>query len=392
MREVHWRVASTIGTSNRRATVAGNCVSSLTHARPLVTQRRRLIKPNKRCGLVYRTRGTEPFARSGAKLTVGDHVRARLAQWKANGDIGPSTYLRYEHLVENQIVPFLGTKFVQKLKPIDIEQWHTALRTKGRKNGEGGISARTITSAHRVLGKALNDAVRHDVVARNITGREGQTAPRIVSKEIEIIPAEKISDVLSKLESHAIYPKAVTALFTGLRRGELLALRWANVDLIGKMITVREVLQETKEGVRVKDTTKTKAGRREVSLPDIVVDVLREVRREQLEQRLAFGMGRLDDDALAFPARDGGPSRPTNFSSGWADVAENIGLPGVTFHALRHTHASMLIDAGLDVVRISKRLGHADPSITLRVYAHLFQKRDDKSAEAINSLVSAFKA
>jgi integrase len=73
-------------------------------------------------------------------------------------------------------------------------------------------------------------------------------------------------------------------------------------------------------------------------------------------------------------------------------VAESIGLPGVTFHARRHAHASMLIDAGLDVVRISKRLGHADPSITLKVYSHLFQKRDDKSAEAINAAVSSFKA
>ena len=154
---------------------------------------------------------------------------------------------------------------------------------------------------------------------------------------------------------------------------------------------VREALEETKAGVRVKDTTKTKAGRRDISLPDIVVNVLRELRREQLEQRMALGLGKLDDDALVFPALDGGLPRPTNLSSGWADVAQAIGLPGVTFHALRHTHASMLIDAGLDVVRISKRLGHADPSITLRVYSHLFQKRDDKSAEAINAAVSAFK-
>jgi len=126
-------------------------------------------------------------------------------------------------------------------------------------------------------------------------------------------------------------------------------------------------------------------------LPDIVVDVLREVRREQLEQRIALGLGKLDDSALVFPARDDGVSRPTNLSSGWADVAEVVDLPGVTFHALRHTHASMLIDAGLDVVKISKRLGHADPSITLKVYAHLFQKREDKSAEEVNAAVAALK-
>jgi len=326
-----------------------------------------------------------------SKLTIAEHVRDRLAQWKTAGEISLNTYERYNHLVENQIVPHIGAKLVQKLKPIDIEQWHSTLRTEGRKDGKGGISARTITSAHRVLGKALNDAVRHDLVTRNVTGREGQTAPRVAADEVEIIAADKINEVLTKLRGHAIYHRAVTALFTGLRRGELLALRWTNVDLDAKEIRVREALEETKAGVRVKDTTKTKAGRRDISLPDVVVDVLREVRREQLEQRMALGLGKLDDDALVFPAIDGGLSRPTNLSSGWAEVAQAIGLPGVTFHALRHTHASMLIDAGLDVVRISKRLGHADPSITLRVYSHLFQKRDDKSAEAINAAVSAFK-
>lgn len=177
----------------------------------------------------------------------------------------------------------------------------------------------------------------------------------------------------------------------GLRRGELLALRWANVDLEQKVIVVREVLQETSRGVAVKDTAKTKAGRRNVTLPGIVISVLRDVRRQQLEERLAMGLGKMPDDALVFPARDGGPTRPTNLSSGWADVAKAIGLPGITWHAPRHTHASMLIDAGIDIVKVAKRLGHADPSVTLRVYAHLFQRRDDKSAEAIDAAVAAFK-
>lgn len=325
-----------------------------------------------------------------SRIKVADHVRSRIGQWHASGEITATTFERYQHLVENQIVPFLGDKFVQKLKPIDIEQWHAALRTKGRKDGAGGISARTITSAHRVLGKTLNDAVRFDMLTRNVTSREGQSAPRVEAREAEIIPADVLNEVLRKLRGHAIYSKAVTALFTGLRRGELLALQWANVDLEGKLITVRQALQETKEGVIINDTTKTKAGRRVVTLPAIVVTVLRDVRRQQLEERLALGLGRLPDQALVFPARDGGPSRPTNLSSGWASVAKAIGLPGVTWHCWRHTHCSMLIDGGVDVVRISKRLGHADPSVTLRVYSHLFQKRDDKSVEAIDAAVAGF--
>jgi len=94
-------------------------------------------------------------------------------------------------------------------------------------------------------------------------------------------------------------------------------------------------------------------------------------------------------EALVFPKSDGTPQSPRVFSKAWTDTAANIGLP-VTFHALRHTHASQLIDAGIDVVTVSKRLGHSSPTVTLQIYAHLFRKRDDKSAAAINDAVDSF--
>jgi integrase len=178
-----------------------------------------------------------------------------------------------------------------------------------------------------MLGTALNDAVRFDIVARNVTSRGSTPAPKVERKEAEIIAKEQISEVRAKFKSHPVYHKALVALFAGPRRGE--------------------VPQETKQGVKFKDTTKTKAGRR-------VVNVLRDIRREQLELRVALGLGKLPDDALVYPARDGGLSRPTNLSAVWADVAAAIGLSNITYHCLRHTHASMLIDAGIDVMRISK--------------------------------------
>ncbi len=137
---------------------------------------------------------------------------------------------------------------------------------------------------------------------------------------------------------------------------------------------------------------KTKISVRDVSLPDIVVDALREHRRQQLELRFALGLDKLPDDALLFAKLDGSPKSPRAFSKEWADVAASIDLPKITFHALRHTHASHLIDAGIDVVKISRRLAHASPAITLKVYAHLFQKRDDKSSKAINEAVANWVA
>jgi integrase len=230
--------------------------------------------------------------------------------------------------------------------------------------------------------------VRHGLIVKNVAAEEG--APEVDGEEIVIITDERIKELLTRLAGHSLYCRAIVALFTGVRRGELLALRWRNTDLDSKIIRIREALEETKvHGIRFK-RAKTKNGQRDVTLPDIVVDALREHRRQQLELRMSLGRGKLPDGALVFPGADGGPQSPRGFSGDWAEVAERIGMGDITLHALRHTHASQLIDAGVDVVTISKRLGHASPNITLQIYAHLFRKRDDKAAEAINEALARF--
>lgn len=175
-----------------------------------------------------------------SKLTVIEHVRARLKQWKSAGEIGDKTHERYGELVENQIARFAiaGIK-LQELKPVNVEAWHTDLRENGSVRG-GGISARTIGHAYKVLSKALREAVKFDLASRNAASKEGQTAPTVDAEDVEIIDAKRLPGMLAKLKGRAIFPKAVTALFTGLRRGELLALRWSRTDLDGKLIQVRE--------------------------------------------------------------------------------------------------------------------------------------------------------
>ena len=318
-----------------------------------------------------------------SKLTVAEYVRGRISQWAAAGEISPKTTERYTELLANQIGPHLGAKPIQKLRPADVESWHTALKTGGRKDGRGGVSNRTIGHAHRVLSKALRDAVRHNVVVKNVAAEEG--APAVDADEMIILTPEQVKDFPVKLKGHRIYARAITALHTGVRPQELLALRWSAVDLDGRVptLTISEALEGTKHGLRFK-SPKTRSGRRQITLPDIVVDALREHRRQQLEQRLVLGLGKLPDDALVFPGLSGGPQSPDAFSAEWRDAADKIGLVGIPLYSLRHTHASLLIDKGVDVVTISKRLGHASPAITLKVYAHLFRKDDGKAAEAIN--------
>jgi len=320
------------------------------------------------------------------KLTVAEYVRARVAHWRAAGIVGDKGGERYEELVEFQVVPFLGTKLLQKLRAMDIEAWHDYLRTKGRLDGTGGLSTRTIGHVHKLLKRVLRDAVQHGLVLKNVAAEV--RAPKIVAAEMRILTPEQVSALPSMLAGRTVEAPALTSLFTGLRRGELLALRWLDVDFDRKRMTIRGALEQTVEfGTRVKEP-KTKSGKRTIGLPDIVVETLREHRRQQLEMRLALGLGKPSEDALVFPAP--GTERlwsPDVFSGLWKDVETELGL-GISFHSLRHTHASQLIAADVPITEIAHRLGHQSPSTTLSIYAHLFRKDDSKAAAAINAALS----
>jgi integrase len=321
-----------------------------------------------------------------SKTTVAEFVRARVDQWEAAGDISARTAQRYRQLVENQIVPQLGARPLQRLRPLDIEAWHTTLRTSGRVRGRGNLSARTIGHAHRVLGKALADAVKNELIGRNVARLE--SPPKVTATTDEMVIVRDVPALMERLQGHALHVPALLGVLCGLRLGEVLALRWCCIDLERKIIQIRETLEQTEaHGIRFKPP-KSKAGRRDITLPDQMVEALRGYRRDRLALRMQLGIGRLPDDALLFTDIDGEPRTLNAMSRAWSDFAERIGMPDVTFHSLRHTHASQLIDAGVDIVTISKRLGHAQPDITLRVYAHLFKKDDSKAAAAINAALT----
>jgi len=320
------------------------------------------------------------------RLAIGDFVRGRIDQWESAGDISARTSQRYHQLASGQIAPHLGNVPLQKLTTADIEAWHATLRSAGRRRGEGGIALRTIVHAHRVLSHALDDAARHGLTQRNPA--KYQPPPKVPSAEVEILDSDGIARVIHEARGESIYGPAIVALFTGLRLGEILALRWPNIDLEAGVIAVRHTLEESKAKGLIFKAPKTRAGRRDVGLPDIVVETLRGHRRQQLEFRLQAGLGKMTDDAMVFPAADGRPQWPSAVSRAWGLVARDLGMAEITFHALRHSHASQLVDAGVDIVTISRRLGHASPDITLRVYAHLFRNDDRKAAIAINEALT----
>jgi integrase len=308
-----------------------------------------------------------------SKVTVAEYLRSWL-----NGPHGLAgkTVERYQQLSEQQIIPPLGAVTLQKLRPAHVSEWHAKLLTSGGQDGRP-LSARTVGHAHRVLHRALARAVASELLPRNVASIV--KPPKVEDTEVEILKADQIEAVLTALDGHALHPIVVLALSSGGRRGEILGLRWANVDLDSATVRIERSLEQTRAGLRFKEP-KTKHGRRTVTLPPIAVEALRAHRLRQLEIRLALGQGKPDPDTLVFSTIDGGPMPPNNLSRDWARFVKARRLPKVSFHALRHSHASALIASGLDPLTVSRRIGHGSPVVTLRIYSHLFEKTDEAAA------------
>jgi integrase len=192
--------------------------------------------------------------------------------------------------------------------------------------------------------------------------------------------------VLDALQGHSLYPIASLALATGMRRGELLALQWGDVDLDAGTLHVERSVEETKAGLRVKPP-KTKRGRRKISLPPEATAMLRAHRIKQMETRLVLGMGKPDENTLVLSDVEGRMISPHSVSRAWRMACRTRKFPQVPFHALRHTHVSILIRAGVDILTISRRLGHSKASVTLDVYGHLIGGADEAAAKAIEGLL-----
>jgi integrase len=243
------------------------------------------------------------------------------------------------------------------------------------------LSPRTVGHAHRVLHRGLARAV---------------APPKVEDVEPQILTADQIAGLLAALRGYGgrygwlpLHALATVALGTGMRRGEILGLSWGTVDLERGTIRVDRSLEETRAGLRLK-SPKTRSGRRTIAIGAAVVDVLRDHRRRLGEHRLALGLGRLAGDDIVFPDPDGNFLSPDRISRAWGHAMRDKGLPRVSFHSLRHSSASALIAAGFDPVTVSRRLGHANPAVTLRVYSHRFSAAaDSEAAQALDGALGA---
>jgi integrase len=291
-------------------------------------------------------------------MTVAEYLRSWL---DGAAKVSPKTLERYGELAAQQVIPHLGALKLQKLRPEHVEQWHGTLL-------KAGLAPRTVGHAHRLLVRVLGYAVENGTLARNVAVI--RKPPKVEEQELEILTANQIAEVRTKLAGHTLLPIVELALATGMRRGELLGLQWGDLDLDKATLRVERSVEETRAGLRLKPP-KTRRGRRSVTLGEGAVSMLRAHRAKQLELRLALGLGKITDSTLVLNTVEGELLRPRNITKAWSRA-----VPDKTFHSLRHARASMLINAGVDIITVSRRLGHSAAAITLDVYGHLIEGAD----------------
>ena len=321
-----------------------------------------------------------------SRETVAQFLERWQRDWVA-GNVGRKTAERWAELTRIHVVPNLGAKLIQKLRPVHLSELYSKLLRS--EENEDGLAPRTVGHVHRAIHRALGHAVQWGIVPSNVAA--AVSPPRVASTELEILTAKQTKDMLEQLRGRPLYMPVATALATGMRRGEILALRWKDVDLTRNdrgQLRVEQSLEQTKKGGLRFKAPKTKHGRRIISLPDFLVTDLRAHRQALLKLRLTLGMGKMLDDSLVFGHVDGTPRRPDGLTQEWGRARGGLGLT-VSLHAFRHTHASALISSGMDILTISRRLGHSSPTVTLAVYGHLFTNTDDRAAQIVHAAFSS---
>jgi len=272
----------------------------------------------------------------------------------------------YRSEIRNHIVPALGQIRLSRLSPQHLQDYYSKALASGKLESGAGLSRRTVLYHHRIISKALKHAVRMGVLSHNPA--EMVDPPRLIRREITILAPRNIPRFLEAIWESIYSVLFYTAFATGMRLGELLALTWEDIDLERGFISVTKALSK-RGGVKIEDT-KTDYGRRRIEISSSLLRVLREHRSAERAKGETLGRP-LEETDLVFSYPGNRPLDPSTITHKFTEVIRRAGLPCLTFHGMRHTHASILIASGVDIKSVSARLGHASASFTLDTYGHL---------------------
>jgi integrase len=308
------------------------------------------------------------------KLTVKDFLTRWIKDYAPN--ISPRGLDRYTGIISRHLIPALGNIRLAQLHPQHIQAHYTEkLKT---------LSPSTVRVHHAVLHKALDTAVRWGLVSRNAS--DAVTPPHPVHKDMLAWDERETRTFLESARSSSYYPLFYLALTTGMRRSEMLALRWLDCDLATGHVNISRTLHQTKDGQFHIEDTKTPASRRAIALPASTVAVLKSHKESVTALSLLLEIP-LSEQGLIFSKPDGTPLRPNFVTRAWHDAVKKAGVKQIRLHDARHTHASLLLKQGVHPKIVQERLGHYSIQMTLDIYSHVMPGLQESAAAQFDEIL-----
>jgi integrase len=317
-------------------------------------------------------------------MTVGKYLELWLEQHSTAKDLRPATVEVYQFFINKYIIPSLGAIPLDQLHSFHIQNFVTQLRKRKKEKYKKGetLSPRTVTATVEMLRLALKHAVKKWKLLKENPAEEIET-PGYGEPRRSALSAENMFKLLDYCYEYdrEYYPLYYTAFFTGMRRGELLGLHWNEVNLKEGFLEIKWTLQPVlNKGLVFRPAPKTKAGFRIVELSSTVVTLLTELKKKQNEIKLFMGEDYYQEHDLVFCHPDGRPYHPCRVSARFHALATQAGFPELRFHDMRHTHATLMLDMGIDLRAVQRRLGHQKPSTTINIYGDHLERDIQREA------------
>ena len=320
--------------------------------------------------------GQVDFTKSG-KYTVGiwmDEWFENVAKIKVRA----SSHQTYRGYIDNHIKPNIGNIPIEKLTTMDLQKFYRKLLTTGRveriesKDQPKGLSAKTVRNINQVISSAMDLAIAQKIIPSNPTN--ACELPKVEHQEMQTIPVEQLQAFLQEAKATGVYEMYYIELATGLRRGELLGLKWQDIDWKNGVIKVRRQVARV-DGQIKEAPLKTKNSYRTVTISQQAIEILK-------------GQKKKTNDAYVFPSPNGGPISPDSVNNMLKRVLERAGIPKVRFHDLRHTFATIALQNGVDIKTVSGMLGHFSAGFTLDTYAHVTTSAQKEAAQTMGNILS----
>ena len=319
------------------------------------------------------------------KLDFSKRGKYNIAQWMDEWfenvckiKVRPSSHQTYRGYIDRHIAPNIGRIPLEKLSAMDVQKLYRKLLTGGRvaraesRNQPKGLSAKTVRNINQVISSAMNFAVAQRILAQNPC--KAVALPKLEHKEMQTIPAAQLVAFLDEAKVSGVYELYYIELATGLRRGELLGLKWEDIDLTAGVIRVRRQVSRI-DGKIVEAPLKTKNAYRTVTISPQAVEVLNAQKAKT-------------NDEYVFPSPSGGPISPDSVNNMLKRVLKRAGIPRVRFHDLRHTFATLALQNGVDIKTVSGMLGHFSAGFTLDTYAHVTTAAQKEAARMMESVLA----